>query len=280
MAAEAKAALQAEVVAVKTRWTSEIKLIKAPKDAPAYPLPLAVARTIPRTDAASAFDVDDITVRLWVDSLEAPTDSASAPVRVEVVASVPEALQSKMAEHIDARWRTELRARGAATGFLLEKLLGWAESSFTDLCQLEPSFIETYEGCNDEGMTIRRYAIAEPPPTPSESEEDGEEESEEDMEARLAKMQLNEEEERQQRIEMKAKAEADRLWREQRRAEAEALGEDAPKGPIGKKEQQRLLDEKRQRKQGTRWRKEGAKANKFDAEAAGKKAAKKGGLMH
>ena len=61
---------------------------------------------------------------------------------------------------------------------------------------------------------------------------------------------------------------------------AQRLGEDysGPK-PVSKKEQQRLLEEKRQKK-GARLRKTGPKANKFDAEAAGKKKNKKNGLYH
>ena len=41
-----------------------------------------------------------------------------------------------------------------------------------------------------------------------------------------------------------------------------------------------MKKDKLEKKQGTRLRKQGAKANKFDAEAAGKKANKKNGLLH
>ena len=43
---------------------------------------------------------------------------------------------------------------------------------------------------------------------------------------------------------------------------------------------QALIKEKQEKRQGVRLRKAGAKANKFDAEAAGKKANKKNGLLH
>ena len=43
---------------------------------------------------------------------------------------------------------------------------------------------------------------------------------------------------------------------------------------------QALIKEKQDKRQGTRLRKTGAKANKFDVEAAGKKANKKNGLFH
>ena len=66
----AKKALQAEVVACKQRWADEIKLVKAGKDVPTAPLPLAVARTIQRPESAALYDVDELTVKLWVDALD------------------------------------------------------------------------------------------------------------------------------------------------------------------------------------------------------------------
>jgi len=288
---EAKKALQGEVVAVKTRWKADVKLTKAPADAPAYPLPLAVSRRIDRPDTAQAFDVDDMTVKLWVETLDA---TSSGGVRVEVVAGVPDALKVRMAAHVQERWNAELAARGAGKGWMLEKMLAWAEGAFGDLLLLDPAFVESYEGCDDEGRTIRRYAIVEPPPEPADvgdAEGDGEEssgsdgesesEEEEDIDDKVQKMKLTDEEDRALRIKLKAEAEAERTWREERRQEAERLGEDyaGPK-PVSKKEQQRLLEEKRGKKSGVRLRKQGAKANKFDAEAAGKKANKKNGLVH
>jgi len=286
--AETKKALQEEIVAVKQRWSAAVKLTKAAKDAPHYPLPLAVARTIERPDSAALYDVDELTIKLWVDSLEARDP---APVRVEVSADIPETLQRRIAQAVDERWRVELRARGAGKGFLLEKLLGWAEGAYADLIGLEPTFIDTYEACDEEGRTYRRYAIAEPPPPADpvdvgdEDDEDDEDEDDEDddggdgIDARLQNMTLDEEAERQLRIRLKAEAEADRLYREQRRREAEELGEDV-NGPkaLSKKEKQAQAEAKES--QGKRLRKAGAKHNKFDAEAAGKKANKKNGLMH
>ena len=321
---EAKKALTAEVVAVKTRWASEIKLQKAPKDAPGAPLPLCVARTISRPDAASAFDVDELTIKMWIDGLElgapkpapaavdisdegssaAPAASAppsdGLPVRVELAdGNVPGVLQQKIAAKVRDRWAAELRARGASNSWFLEKLLAWAEGAFAELLQLEPSLVETYEGCDDEGRTIRRYAIAEPPPPPPPAPEGGSDDDEDDsdedysssdddeadgadaVEAKLKKMGLDPEKERQMRIKMKAEEEAARLYKEQRRKEAEEMrqrGEEAPKRH-GKKEQEEARKQK-EAKKGARLRKAGPKHNKFDAEAAGAKKNKKNGLMH
>ena len=235
---EAKKALQGEVVAVKTRWKADVKLTKAPADAPAYPLPLAVSRRIDRPDTAQAFDVDDMTVKLWVETLDA---TSSGGVRVEVVAGVPDALKVRMAAHVQERWNAELAARGAGKGWMLEKMLAWAEGAFGDLLLLDPAFVESYEGCDDEGRTIRRYAIVEPPPEPADvgdAEGDGEEssgsdgesesEEEEDIDDKVQKMKLTDEEDRALRIKLKAEAEAERTWREERRQEAEVGRPSAP----------------------------------------------------
>ena len=287
---DAKKALEEEVVAVKQRWSAEVKLAKAAKDSPTYPLPIAVARTIQRPEAASLYDVDELTVKLWVDSLEA---SEPAPVRVEVSGPLPEALQRRVATAVDERWRGELRARGSGRGFLLEKVLAWVEGAYADLITLEASFVEAYEACDEEGRTIRRYAIAEPPPPAEEpidvgdedededdDDDDDDDDEEEDIDARVAKMKLDADADRQMRIKLKAEAEAERQWREERRKEAESLGEDynGPK-PVSKKEQKKLMEEKRQT-QGKRLRKQGAKSDKFDAEAPGKKKNNKNSLLH
>lgn len=293
-AADAKKVLQQEVVAVKQRWGAEAKLQKnSNKDDPNAPLPLAVSRTIQRTEQAQYFDVDDLTIRLWIDKLEgdaadaaaASSDGAAFPVRVEVEGSVPEALRPLIAAKVLARWHVELKARGSGKGWLLEKVLAWAEGAFVDLISLEPKFIEMYEAEDESGRTIRRYAIAEPPPEPvdlgegdSDSDSD-EDDSSEDVEAKMASMKLSEEEERLMRIKLKAEEEADRLWREEKRREHEAnLDPNAP-APMSKKDKKKQ-EEAMGLNQGKRLRKAGAKHNKFDAEAAGKKANKKNGLLH
>ena len=203
-------------------------------------------------------------------------------MRVEVSGLLPDVLQRRIVSAIDERWRGELRARGVGKGYLLEKVLAWAEGAYADLINLEPTCVEPYEACDEEGRTIRRYAINEPPPpepidvgdddddgSDDDDSDDDDDDAEEGIDARVANMRLDDAAEREMRIKMKAEAEADRLYREQRRKEAEALnGEDNGVKPPSKKEQQKALEAKRQT-QGKRLRKQGAKANKFDAEAAG-----------
>jgi len=276
MAEEHKKALQSEMVAVKTRWSDEVKLSKA-KDSPTAPFPVTLQRTIPKPEAASAFDVEELRLQLLV----ASSDRATMPISVQVAGELPPTVQKRIAAHVEARWREEIEARGAAPGWMLEKILGWAEGAYADLLWLEPTYVEQYEGCDDHGMTIRRYAIAEPPEAKAaeeeaagasggSEEEETEEEAEEDPEV-----------ERQRRIKEKAEAEADRLWREERRREHEALGEEGrqPQG-VSKKEQQRLIEEKRAKKQGHRTAKTGQKAHKADAVANGARKNGKNSLLH
>ena len=271
--AEHKKALQSEMVAVKTRWSDEVKLSKA-KDSPTAPFPVTLQRTIPKPEAASAFDVEELRLQLLV----ASSDRATMPISVQVAGELPPTVQKRIAAHVEARWREEIEARGAAPGWMLEKILGWAEGAYADLLWLEPTYVEQYEGCDDAGMTIRRYAIAEPPEAKEEASEEEAAASEEEEEEESSE---DEEVARQRRIKEKAEAEADRQWREERRREHEALGEEGrqPQG-VSKKEQQRLIEEKRAKKQGHRTAKTGQKAHKADATANGAKKNGKNSLLH
>ena len=276
--AEAKKILQAEVMAVKQRWPDDIKLTKAKSDAPKAPLPIAIQRTIVTPADASAWDVTELKIKLWIDDL----DSSTLPVRVEVdPTDLPSVLVAKMSERILEQWRTELRARGGGNGWLLEKVLGWCESKFVDLLSLDPRGLDMYQGSDENGMTIRRYGLQDPPPevAPAAAEEEEESEEEEEESDEDEDPEVRKERERLERIRIKAEEEADRLWREERRKEAEELGEDYKEKVVSKKEQQAAIKAKQEKRQGVRTRKEGAKHNKFDAEAAGKKKNNKNGLI-
>ena len=111
---ESKKALQAEVMTVKQKWSDEIKLSKA-KDGPKAPLPISVQRTIQTPDDAANYDVVELKVKLWIDSLD---EAAEPPVRVEVDPSgLPALLMTKIVQRVDAQWRSELKARGLGKGW-------------------------------------------------------------------------------------------------------------------------------------------------------------------
>lgn len=116
---EAKKQLQSEVVSVKTRWSDEVKLIKAPSTSPTAPLPLAVLRNIPRPAAAAAFDLEALALKLWVTTL-ATADRREA-VRVEVPSgTVPDALAHAIAYRLDELWKKKLAKGGERAGWMLE----------------------------------------------------------------------------------------------------------------------------------------------------------------
>lgn len=273
----AKKALQVEVMAVKTRWGDAVKLSKAKQDSPTYPLPIGVLRAVEQPEAAYAYDVEELKVRLWIEAL----DQASLPVRVEVAGGVPDQLLKLMNAHIEARWKAELKARGAGNGWMLEKILAWCESAYVELLTLEPRFVEMYQGVDDTGMTIRRYSIALPPEEKAAEEAAAEEQAaEEEEEEKEEKPKTKEELEmmRQLRIKEKAAEEMEKVYKEQRRKEAEELGAENMVKKIGKKEQDKLLEEKRAT-QGKRTAKTGSKANK-PAEPEKAKAHSKNTLKH
>jgi len=281
-----KEALQKEIVGVKGRWAAQIKLTKT-AEGPHRPLPVSVARTYTdRPESASMFDVDEFSVRLWLDQLDtAPGEPL--PVRAEVIGALPSLLLERMGAHLTERWRSQLSSAGAgagAGGWLFEPMLEWVEGAWSELLWLCPELVEQYDGVDDNGITIRRCAIVEPrgeEPEESEEEEEEEEEESEEEEEGEEDPSVTKEAERLERIRLAAEREADRQFREARRREAEELG-DASKGyqGVSKKEQQALIKAKQEKRQGARLRKQGAKANKFDAEAAGAKKNKKNGLLH
>lgn len=281
-----KKSLQEEVLSAKKRWGDAVKLSKAPASSPTAPLPISVARTIPRPAAAEMFDVAELTVRLLVDG------PAAAPgcLRVEVRGdSYPPVLLEAMAARVLSLWegiltKYEIAPPAAGGPFAVERILAWCETKFVDLLNLDPTLIETYEGVNALGMTIRRFTLAEPKPTAEgKSEGSSERESEKKESDESSDGESDVEAERLMRIKLKAELEADRVYREERRKEHEeehgggqtghSGGGDAGKAP--KKKEKETAKEK----QGTRLRKQGAKSSKFDAEAAGKKPNKKNGLV-
>lgn len=283
MADEAKKALQVEVMAVKQKWGDEIKLSKT-KDGPTAPLPISLQRTIPVPDDASAYDVSEYKVKLWLDSLDV---SGEPLVRVEVDPTdlVP-TLARKMEERVGAQWRSELKARGLGKGWLLEKMFSWCESKFVELLNLDPACLDMYMGVDVNGMTIRRFAIVEKvdereaaaaaaalaAAAAAAEERQSEDEASDDEDPAVRK-----ERERLERIQIKAEEEADRVWREQRRKEYESLGEDARPKPMAGK--QVIVTNKE--KQGKRTAKTGSKANKPSEESKEKAIkSKKNGLIH
>ena len=244
-------ALKLEFQQVKTKWDSEIKVFYQKP-----PFPARVTRTIPRTSAAQAYDVDELRIRLWFDG----PNFEELPVRVEVLdrlKTVPKRLADLIAIEIEEHWKAELTTELSLpehlrSGWLVQTILEWCEDNYGQFLQLEPSVLEGYLGFDhNTGMTSRRYALIDPEEAAkNKAEEDDSNGKEEKKEATLTEEEIKKNEERIRKKQLSKQKNDDRE-RELKRVEAQRkkdeairlreLGVDTTKfKQISKKEKERL----------------------------------------
>ena len=269
-----KTALQEEVRQLKGRGAKLTRSTHGPQ----APLPITITVALPRPAEAAAYDVDALTVRLVLDSLDTTVDDA---VRVQVLEAadltLPQKLKMRIAHRVLDRWESLLDEGTEAGGFGLAAIFDWCTAHYVELVGLCPELLEMYEAVDESGVTVRRYQLLDAPLAPAAAPEEPSQSEDESSGGAEDDSAVDEEARRLERIRLKAEEEIDRQWRAARRKEAEELGE-AAKGPgvVSKKEQQARIKEKQEKRQGHRLRKQGARANKFDAEAAGKTKCKNG----
>jgi hypothetical protein len=263
-------ALKSELLEVKEKWGSGIKLFWK---TPGPPWPVRVTRIIGRTPEAQAYDVDEIRVRLWMDS----PDFEQIPVRVEVDShkTLPKRLANLIAIKILEHWKNELHTEIAMpehlrSGWLVQNTFDWCEEQFGSFLQLQPSMIESYLGFDDQGMTSRRFTIVESQQLQKEKESAGETKTTVLLDDRTEEQKQKDEERRKRKALERQKA-ADRE-RELKRVEAERKKKEAqrlrelgvdPSGfkPLSKAEKAEI--EARKRGQGRRTAKTGPRASKY-----------------
>lgn len=258
------AALQTELKAAKEKW-DDIKLGKAKKEAETFPYPVWVMRSVPQTAAAKAFDVLEIPVKLLVDGLE------PGKTRVEIPSEeIPAQLQAKIAEAVLKTWRKYIGKAAAPWG--IAPTFEYVEANFVKLLLLDPECVGEYEGCNDDGASMRRYAIGAPVVPVSEDEESSEE-SEEDDEAaqeelarKIAELLADD----GSGDNGKKKLSPEEI--ERRKKEAAEMGEKAVM--LSKKDRDEL-NKSRKEKSGHRTAKTGQANKKFEGDGAATKADKK-----
>lgn len=215
-------ALKMEFQNVKTKWGQQIKIFYSKP-----PFPARCTRTIPRTQEAQAYDVDELRVRLWFDS----PDIEQLPVRVEVDSqkTLPKSLADLIASAIEKHWKKKLTAElelpeHLRTGWLVQTILEWCETKYGKFLQLDPSLLEGYLGFDDQGMTSRRYTILV-----KETEEVVEEVEEKKVELTKEEIAKNEERARRKALEKQKvddrERELKRVEAGRKRAEAERLRE-------------------------------------------------------
>lgn len=139
---------------------------------------------------------------------------------------LPSALKLAMVDLIDKEWHERLRAlgvgaHGGPAGWAFVPMFEWLEAKFSSLLTLVPELIETYEGCDETGASMRRHTIVEEAVVAAAGVAgvgDGGAESEEDDGL--------DEEERARRaaiVEAKRAKKAEEQARKEREAQAEAM---------------------------------------------------------
>jgi len=259
------AALQVELKAAKEKW-SDAKLGKGKKESETFPYPVWLMNPVQQPASASAFDVMEIPIKLVIGGLEPGQTSVEVPS-----AEIPPQLQEKISEEVLKVWKKNIGKKAAPWGII--KTLDWVETNFSKMLLLDSACVGAYEGVDDMGATMRRYAIG-PPAAAVESEE--EEELDSDEEEALAQ------EEMQRRIaELMAEAEAadaggkKRLSPEEIEARKKEAGEMGEKAKCLTKEEKAAMNKTRKEKSGTRQAKTGQANKKFDGEGSCSKEEKK-----
>ena len=275
-------AIRHELVDAKEAWKGEVKVLKTCKRPAATedgsekkaktPWPVVLQRVIPRTQEARAFDVEQLKVRLCIDgkSPKAGEDvDMTIPLHVEVVEDgLPSQLTDKIEAKIEEQWRQDLEKKGPEGGWLLKRMLKWIEKNYLKLLKLEPSLIEHYLGCDDDGSSMRRFTILTPEALPSTNDDGDDSSTDEEEEARRDAYYRKIMEKRQR--EEEEAAEKKRVEGERKRAMIESGKITVHKTvQLSKKEQAELREAKN--KQGKRWAKTGPRARKYEGEGAKEK---------
>lgn len=154
------------------------------------------------------------------------------------------------------------------------KTIDWVEANFAKLLSLDPACVGAYEGCDENGASMRRYAIGAPAAPVEEQEEPEEEESEEEDEeaqaafaAKVAALLASADE-----VDGSGRRKLTPEEIERKKAEAAEMGEKHKQLSKAEKAEQ---NKTRKEKAGHRTAKTGQANRKFDGEGATSKEDKK-----
>ena len=212
----------------KENWEGEVKVLKSCVRSSAAgthgkgPWPIVCQRVIPRPEDARHFDVEQLKVKMCIDGKSPPGgcngNAALLPVHVEIIEpGLPSQLTDKIEAKVEEKWRNDLAKKGPPGGWLLKRML--IENNYLPLIQLEPSLIEHYIGCDDDGSSMRRFTILDPQALPS-GEVESSDEIDEEAEARRQEYYRKLAEKRQKAAE--EEAERKRIEGERKRAMIES----------------------------------------------------------
>jgi superfamily II DNA/RNA helicase len=257
-------ALQKELKAAKEKWP-DAKLGKAKKEEESFPYPIWLKLAVQQPPAAAAFDVLEIPVKMFIDGLE------PGQTRVEVKSDeIPTVLQPQIEAEVLKMWKKHCK-KAAPWGIM--PTLDWVEANFSKLLLLDPACVGPYDGCDENGASMRRYALAAPAAPVEEEEEeedvDSEEEernAQEEMARRIAELLADTEDSGGGRRKL-TQEEIDR-----KKKEAEEMGERAR--TLSKAERAEL-NKSRKERAGHRQAKTGPSGRKFEGDGAVSKEEKK-----
>ena len=216
------------------------------------PFPISVQRTVPKPESADDWDVESLSVKLVVKNLEG--DFGAECMNKEFPKKVLKAIKIWVGEC----WE-EKRKSSDDNAACLEAVFADIEKNYVKILRLVPKAIDFYEGCDNEGGTIRRYNIP-PADTGIEEVECTITEEEQAERLRIAAELLQKQVDREE-------AEAAERDRENAKKKQMALDGYAEHKPVQlSKKAMAELNPTRKEKAGHRWRDTAARNSKPDPE--------------
>ncbi|DBB01761.1 hypothetical protein WJX77_006408 [Trebouxia sp. C0004] len=155
--------LQADLLALKHMYGSNLHLKKAASDVTTTPFPILVSSSLDAPASAEVYDISSlkviVTIRADIDDM----DLGKEQVAVDVVSSeLPTLLQSSIAHQLHAAWKKHSLNEGSASSLHLDFIFKHVQQNFLALITSMPEFLEPYQTVNTDGATVRRYALVNP----------------------------------------------------------------------------------------------------------------------
>ncbi|GAB4820690.1 hypothetical protein N2152v2_007736 [Parachlorella kessleri] len=154
--------LQDDLLALKARISTLVLKKAAAGSSPTPLFPITLTWEVPLPPEAERYDVDGVKGRVVLRSAAAlppaPKERLGGAVEVQVVSpSLPTALREAMAQEVHRAWLASLPDEPSSLS--LDTICSTLSRDFVRLLQLRPALLEAYEGVDQQGRTVRRYAI-------------------------------------------------------------------------------------------------------------------------
>lgn len=156
--------LQAELLALKAQYGSQLHLKKTPATEANAPFPVLLTLTMNAPDSAEAYDISTVKALVTVQATTRENGSSNHAVTVDVRSpDLPTKLQHSIAQQLHHKWqRTGTPHEGKGNTLHLSAIFEHLQQNFVPLITSIPELLEPYQSVNADGATIRRYAIVNP----------------------------------------------------------------------------------------------------------------------